>query len=214
MPRAVRCLSTVVPRSELPPCDRRWPKRDDHVADLEPFIFTEEDDDYPDPVLDPSMPIRDYETVMNTSRFELTFDKNLCYWEECIYLDSSKFLGAPKMHLNAEHKVKGEIYADDLGLEPIALARLAYMAGLRYNPGKQILKITCDYFMSRIENKRWILYTIEQLRRAAMQPDEEFDIGYHREMRMKERETLRKQWPQLQQKKQQQEQQQNASSSS
>jgi len=135
-----------------------------------------------------SLPIRDLGVVRKKSKFETTYSVDKIRFESKIYLHVGRYMPIPDPHNLPEHKVKGCIDIDDLGLDELGQARLAYMAGLRYNPNKRVLKITCEYFPIRIENRRWIIYTIEQLRRAAMEPDFEFDPMYMAE----EQEKLRK----------------------
>ena len=122
--------------------------------------------------------MRNVDDVKGRSVYALTFDERKVEFETAVYIHAGRSMPLPAVHQLPEHKVKGMIHVDDLGLDDLGMARLAYMAGYRYDEGKRRLRLTCDYFPQRIENRRWILYTIEQLRRAAMDPDPDFDASY------------------------------------
>jgi hypothetical protein len=52
----------------------------------------------------------------------------------------------------------------DLKLEnELEKAIFMRMVGKRYNVGKQELKLTCEKFTNRIENRKYLVYTLELL---------------------------------------------------
>lgn len=106
-------------------------------------------------------------------------------FEQRTYIHSGRSLPVPEAHHIGEYKIKAHIKLDDLGLDAMAQQRLIYMMGFRYSANKRELVLTCEKFRSRVENKRYIIYQILELMRAASQPDAEFDESYRREQEEK-----------------------------
>mmetsp|Transcript_36235 Transcript_36235/g.47788 ORF Transcript_36235/g.47788 Transcript_36235/m.47788 type:complete len:195 (+) Transcript_36235:1-585(+) len=63
----------------------------------------------------------------------------------------------------AEFKVTMQVSAKDLNLSDVALDNLKEMVGPRFNEEKQELKLVCNRFYNRIENKRYLVYLLENL---------------------------------------------------
>eukprot|EP00638_Chattonella_subsalsa_P004401 CAMPEP_0117769192 /NCGR_PEP_ID=MMETSP0947-20121206/22874_1 /TAXON_ID=44440 /ORGANISM="Chattonella subsalsa, Strain CCMP2191" /LENGTH=71 /DNA_ID=CAMNT_0005593617 /DNA_START=283 /DNA_END=498 /DNA_ORIENTATION=+ len=56
-----------------------------------------------------------------------------------------------------------QVSAKDLNLSDVALDNLKEMVGPRFNEEKQELKLVCNRFYNRIENKRYLVYLLENL---------------------------------------------------
>lgn len=52
---------------------------------------------------------------------------------------------------------------DDLGLQQRELEVFKEMVGRRVNLGRRELKLTCEQFPNRVENKRYVVYLLEKL---------------------------------------------------
>jgi hypothetical protein len=56
-----------------------------------------------------------------------------------------------------------QVFTKDLGLTANELKIFLEMVGKRYNQGKREVKIICDRFPNRIENKKFVVLTLERL---------------------------------------------------
>mmetsp|Transcript_835 Transcript_835/g.1445 ORF Transcript_835/g.1445 Transcript_835/m.1445 type:complete len:181 (-) Transcript_835:276-818(-) len=63
----------------------------------------------------------------------------------------------------ADFKVSMMVKTADLGLNEEELKIFLHMVGPRYNQGKREVKLTCKRFPNRIENKRFLVLTLENL---------------------------------------------------
>lgn len=107
--------------------------------------------------------------------------KNIKF-EQRTYVHTGKWMPVPEAHHIGEYKIKARVKMEHFELnDEMAERRLAYMLGPRYNPHKKIATVICSKFRSRVENKRYLVYQLLQLKRAAIPPDPEFDSGYERE---------------------------------
>jgi Mitochondrial ribosomal subunit protein len=76
------------------------------------------------------------------------------------------------VHL-AEFKVTMTVHADDLGMSRSQLSLLAALAGRRFNERTNVLKLTTTLFPSRVENKKYLVYLLEQLKAESIKLDRE-----------------------------------------
>lgn len=51
----------------------------------------------------------------------------------------------------------------DFGLEPRQQLKLLKLAGARYNPEKEVIKMSCESFEHQAQNKRHLAETVEKL---------------------------------------------------
>ena len=56
-----------------------------------------------------------------------------------------------------------QVSIDDLGLQQRELEVFREMVGRRVNPGRRELKLVCEQFPNRVENKRYVIYLLEKL---------------------------------------------------
>lgn len=63
----------------------------------------------------------------------------------------------------AEKKVVVEFSPTDFGLTEIQEMKLKKLAGSRYNPKKDVIKMSCESFEHQAQNKRYLAETVEQL---------------------------------------------------
>lgn len=63
----------------------------------------------------------------------------------------------------AEKKVVVEFSPSDFGLTEIQEMKLKKMAGPRYNPEKDTIKMSCESFEHQAQNKRYLAETVEKL---------------------------------------------------
>jgi small subunit ribosomal protein S35 len=63
----------------------------------------------------------------------------------------------------ASRKVVVEFRVSDLRLEPEAASKLKKLAGVRYNPGTNSVRMSSDSFDTQARNKRFLATTIEKL---------------------------------------------------
>lgn len=63
----------------------------------------------------------------------------------------------------AEKKVVVEFSPQDLGLTPVQTAKLKKVAGARYNPSKDVIKMSCESFGQPAQNKRYLSDLVDKL---------------------------------------------------
>lgn len=68
----------------------------------------------------------------------------------------------------AEKKVVVEFSPSDFGLTDVQELKLKKLAGVRFNPEKEIIKISCESFEHQAQNKRYLAEQVEKLLAEAM----------------------------------------------
>lgn len=63
----------------------------------------------------------------------------------------------------AEKKVVVEFSPADMGLTPVQTDKLKKLVGPRYNPDKDVIKMSCDSFGQPAQNKRYLSDLIDTL---------------------------------------------------
>ncbi|KAJ4265433.1 37S ribosomal protein S24, mitochondrial [Fusarium torreyae] len=74
----------------------------------------------------------------------------------------------------AEKKVVVQFAPDDLKLTPVQTEKLKKLAGPRYNPETEIIKMSSDSFEHQAQNKRYLSNLIDDLIAAAKDPKDTF----------------------------------------
>lgn len=67
----------------------------------------------------------------------------------------------------AESKVVVQFCPADLNLTPVQESKLKKLAGTRYNPETETVKISCESFDHQAQNKRYLLSVVDKLIAAA-----------------------------------------------
>ena len=101
-------------------------------------------------------------------------------FEMRMYVHAGRKLPVPEAHMISEYKVKLRVKVEDLGLDDIGAARLAYLTGPRFDAARGVLTLTAERFPSRTENRRYLVHQLELLKRAASEADDEFDAAWRR----------------------------------
>jgi hypothetical protein len=104
-----------------------------------------------------------------------TIDESVLKFEMRTYIHGGRKLPIPEAHRIGEYKVKVSVHADDLGLDDLARAKLAYLAGPRFDGPTRTLTLTAERFPSRVENRRYLVHQLQLLKAAAEDADAEFD---------------------------------------
>lgn len=78
-----------------------------------------------------------------------------------------------------------EFCAKDMKLSPIQTDKLIKLAGVRYNPSKDTIKLSCEQFDTQAQNKRFLGETINKLLQEAKDgkdtfADVPFDFRHHK----------------------------------
>lgn len=63
----------------------------------------------------------------------------------------------------AEKKVVVEFSPEDFGLTEVQKMKLRKLAGSRYNPEKETIKMSCESFEHQAQNKRYLAELVENL---------------------------------------------------
>lgn len=63
----------------------------------------------------------------------------------------------------AEKKVVVEFSPTDFGLTPVQQEKMKKLAGSRYNPEKETIKMSCESFEHQAQNKRHLAETVQKL---------------------------------------------------
>ena len=91
----------------------------------------------------------------------------------------------------AEKKVVVEFAPDDLGLTKVQTDKLKKLAGTRYNPEKEVIKMSCESYELQAQNKRYLLDLVDTLIASAKDPQDTFaDVPLdtrHHQIRQKPR---------------------------
>ncbi|POS75404.1 37S ribosomal protein Rsm24 [Diaporthe helianthi] len=84
----------------------------------------------------------------------------------------------------AEKKVVVEFSPEDFGLTEVQRMKLRKLAGPRYNPEKETIKMSCESFEHQAQNKRYLAELVEKLLTEAKDPTDTFadvplDLRHH-----------------------------------
>ncbi|KAG8168585.1 hypothetical protein KVR01_001334 [Diaporthe batatas] len=84
----------------------------------------------------------------------------------------------------AEKKVVVEFSPEDFGLTEVQKMKLRKLAGPRYNPEKETIKMSCESFEHQAQNKRYLAELVEKLLTEAKDPTDTFadiplDLRHH-----------------------------------
>lgn len=96
----------------------------------------------------------------------------------------------------AERKVVVQFAPDDLKLTAIQASKLKKLAGVRYNPETEIIKISCESYEHQAQNKAYLANLVDDLIAAAKDPKDTFedvplDLRHHQ---VKEKPKFPKEW--------------------
>ncbi|KAK7722327.1 37S ribosomal protein S24, mitochondrial [Diaporthe eres] len=75
----------------------------------------------------------------------------------------------------AEKKVVVEFSPEDFGLTEVQQMKLRKLAGPRYNPEKETIKMSCESFEHQAQNKRYLAALVEKLVAEAKDPKDTFE---------------------------------------
>ncbi|KAL2273587.1 hypothetical protein FJTKL_04429 [Diaporthe vaccinii] len=75
----------------------------------------------------------------------------------------------------AEKKVVVEFSPEDFGLTEVQQMKLRKLAGPRYNPEKETIKMSCESFEHQAQNKRYLAELVEKLVAEAKDPKDTFE---------------------------------------
>ena len=119
-------------------------------------------------------------TQAATQALPRTFPDDALDFEMRMYVHAGRKLPVPEAHMISEYKVKLRVKVEDLGLDDLGAARLAYLTGPRFDAARGVLTLTAERFPSRTENRRYLIHQLELLKRAASEADDEFDAAWRR----------------------------------
>ena len=85
----------------------------------------------------------------------------------------------------AQKKVVVEFAPDDLKLTPVQTNKLKKLAGPRYNPETEVVKMSCESFEQPAQNKRYLSNLVDDLITVAKDPKDTFediplDVRHHK----------------------------------
>lgn len=85
----------------------------------------------------------------------------------------------------AEKKVMVQFAPDDLKLTPVQTEKLKKLAGPRYNPETELVKMSCESFEHQAQNKQYLVNLVNDLITAAKDPKDTFadiplDLRHHK----------------------------------
>lgn len=108
--------------------------------------------------------------------FELPSEKQVLRWRYTTYMGDNH---------PAENKVVVQFAPDDLGLTPVQAEKLKKLAGPRYNPEKELIKMSCESYTHPAQNKRYLSNLVDDLIATAKDPKDTFediplDTRHHR----------------------------------
>ncbi|KKY39507.1 putative mitochondrial ribosomal small subunit component [Diaporthe ampelina] len=75
----------------------------------------------------------------------------------------------------AEKKVVVEFSPEDFGLTEVQAMKLRKLAGARYNPEKETIKMSCESFEHQTQNKRYLAELVEKLVTEAKDSNDTFE---------------------------------------
>ncbi|KND89649.1 37S ribosomal protein S24, mitochondrial [Tolypocladium ophioglossoides CBS 100239] len=84
----------------------------------------------------------------------------------------------------AEKKVVVQFAPDDLKLTPVQTDKLRKLAGPRYNPETELVKVSCESYEHQAQNKRYLSNLVDDLIASAKDPKDTFadvplDLRHH-----------------------------------
>ena len=124
--------------------------------------------------------VRRFADAPITQALPRTIPEEALDFEMRMYVHAGRKLPVPEAHMISEYKVKLRVKVEDLGLDDIGAARLAYLTGPRFDAARGVLTLTAERFPSRTENRRYLIHQLELLKRAASEADDEFDAAWRR----------------------------------
>ena len=65
-----------------------------------------------------------------------------------------------------------QVYLEHLDLTPLQQRIFIKLVGPRFNPGRRTVRLICDQFQNRIENKRYLVVILENLKLEAQRLSE------------------------------------------
>uniref|UniRef100_A0A8H7NFQ6 Small ribosomal subunit protein mS35 mitochondrial conserved domain-containing protein n=1 Tax=Bionectria ochroleuca TaxID=29856 RepID=A0A8H7NFQ6_BIOOC len=98
--------------------------------------------------------------------FEPPTEKQVLRWRYTTYMGDTH---------PAEKKVVVQFAPDDLGLTPVQAEKLKKLAGPRYNPETEFVKISCESYTHPAQNKRYLSNLVDDLIAAAKDPKDTFE---------------------------------------
>ncbi len=87
---------------------------------------------------------------------------------------------------------------DDLKLTPVQTEKLKKLVGARYNPDKELVKMSCESFEHQAQNKQYLMKLVDDLVTAAKDPSDTFediplDLRHHKS-KTKDKPRFPKSW--------------------
>lgn len=98
--------------------------------------------------------------------FEPPTEKQLLRWRYTTYFGDSH---------PAEKKVVVQFAPDDLGLTPMQADKLKKLAGPRFNPENELIKMSCESYPHQAQNKRYLSNLVDDMIAAAKDPKDTFE---------------------------------------
>lgn len=98
--------------------------------------------------------------------FEPPTEKQVLRWRYTDYMGDNH---------PSDRKVVVQFAPDDLGLSPVQTLKLKKLAGSRYNPDTEIIKMSSDSFQHAAQNKAYLSNLIDDLIKAAKDPKDTFE---------------------------------------
>ncbi|PNY27475.1 37S ribosomal protein S24, mitochondrial [Tolypocladium capitatum] len=102
-------------------------------------------------------------------------DDQVLRWRHTTYMGESH---------PAEKKVVVQFAPDDLRLTPVQTDKLKKLAGPRYNPETELIKMSCESYEHQAQNKRYLSNLVDDLITSAKDPKDTFadvplDLRHH-----------------------------------
>ncbi|KAL7896495.1 mitochondrial ribosomal subunit domain-containing protein [Trichoderma sp. SZMC 28014] len=103
-------------------------------------------------------------------------EKQVLRWRYTTYMGESH---------PAEKKVVVQFAPDDLGLSEVQTEKLKKLAGPRFNPETELVKMSCESFEHQAQNKQYLVNLVNDLITAAKDPKDTFadvplDLRHHK----------------------------------
>ncbi|KAL2202893.1 hypothetical protein CC79DRAFT_1184660 [Sarocladium strictum] len=98
--------------------------------------------------------------------FEPPTEKQVLRWRYTDYMGDNH---------PSERKVVVQFAPDDLGLTPVQTSKLKKLAGARYNPDTEIIKMSSESFQHAAQNKAYLSNLVDDLVTAAKDPKDTFE---------------------------------------
>lgn len=111
-----------------------------------------------------------------------TVDDNVLSFKLSARYDFGSSVFYPNLDYHpADFKVSLNVRTADLGLSDEEVKIFLRMVGPRYNQGRKEVKLTCKRFSNRIENKRFLVLTLENLLAEARNLSAQTDVQKYEE---------------------------------